>query len=72
MREPMRLAPVTVTAETVPAVAVAASGPVGRMEIVLGAGDRVIVGSDVDTMALARVIITIVKVPARRALLLVR
>jgi transposase len=54
-REGPQLVPVTITAETagVPAVA---SEPIGRMEIVLGAGERIIVGADVDTTALARVI----------------
>jgi transposase len=55
-REPTRLVPVAVTAETAPGVPVVASGPVGRMEIVLGVGDRIIVGADVDATALARVI----------------
>jgi transposase len=56
MREPMGIVPVTVTAETAPRVPVAASGPVGRMEIVLGAGERIIVGADVDGAALTRII----------------
>jgi transposase len=55
-REAPQLVPVTITAEPVSGVPTAASGPVGRMEIVLGAGERIIVGADVDTAALARVI----------------
>ena len=51
-----QLVPVTIAAEPVSSVPAVASGPVGRMEIVLGAGDRIIVGADVDTTALARVI----------------
>jgi transposase len=47
---------VTITAEPVSGVPAVASGPVGRMEIVLGAGERIIVGADVDAAALARVI----------------
>jgi transposase len=53
---PPQLLPVTITAESVSGVPAVASGPVGRMEIVLGAGERIIVGADVDTTALARVI----------------
>ena len=34
----------------------AAPGPVGRMEIVLAAGERILVGADVDAVALARVV----------------
>lgn len=55
-REAPQLVPVTITAKPVSGVPAAASGPVGRMEIVLGAGERIIVGADVDTAALARVI----------------
>jgi transposase len=55
-REGPQLVPVTITAETVSGAPAVASGPVGRMEIVLGAGERIIVGADVDTTALARVI----------------
>ena len=61
--EPVKLLPVTVAdAELSRAAPVAASGPAGRMEIVLGGGERIIVGSDVDATALARV----VKAPTRR------
>ena len=55
-RESPQLAPVTITTEPVSSVAAVTSEPVGRMEIVLGAGERIIVGADVDTTALARVI----------------
>ena len=41
---------------TDPAPTLASSGAVGRMEIVLAAGDRIIVGTDVDATALARVL----------------
>jgi transposase len=54
-REGPQLVPVTIAAEPVSGVPAVASGPVGRMEIVLGAGERIIVGADVDTAALARV-----------------
>jgi hypothetical protein len=37
-REGLQLLPVTITAEPVSGVPAVASGPVGRMEIVLGAG----------------------------------
>jgi transposase len=55
-RESPQLVPVTITTEPVSSVAAVTSEPVGRMEIVLGAGERIIVGADVDTTALARVI----------------
>jgi transposase len=53
--------PAAITAEAAPAV-LPASSIDGRMEIVLADGDRIIVGKDVDTVALARV----VKVLSRR------
>jgi transposase len=53
--------PAAITAEAAPAV-LPASSIDGRMEIVLADGDRFIVGKDVDTVALARV----VKVLSRR------
>ena len=52
--EPLALVPVRVEDERAPAAPVA--GPVGRMEIVLAAGDRILVGADVDAAALARVV----------------
>jgi transposase len=55
-QEGSQLVPVTIAAERVSSVPAVTSGPVGRMEIVLGAGERIIVGADVDTTALARVI----------------
>src|SRR3984957_9771660 len=48
-RESPQLVPVTITTEPVSSVAAVTSEPVGRMEIVLGAGERIIVGADVDT-----------------------
>ena len=53
--------PAAITAEAAPAVSPASSID-GRMEIMLADGDRIIVGKDVDTVALARV----VKVLSRR------
>jgi transposase len=55
-RESPQLVPVTITTEPVSSVPTMALEPVGRMEIVLGAGERIIVGADVDAAALARVI----------------
>jgi transposase len=54
--QPSELVPVRVADERAPAAPVAAPGPVGRMEIVLVAGERILVGVDVDTAALARVV----------------
>jgi hypothetical protein len=54
-RNPWRFVPVRVEDERTPAAPVAAAGPVGRMEIVLAAGERILVGADVDAAALARV-----------------
>ena len=53
---PAELVPVTIMKEPVPAIAVGAPESVGRMEIVLSAGERITVGADVDAAALARVI----------------
>ena len=55
-RESPQLVPVTITTEPVSSIPAMALEPVGRMEIVLGAGERIIVGADVDAAALARVI----------------
>jgi len=44
--------PVTI----VPATVTEDSRPGGQMEIVLAQGDRIIVGADVETVALARVL----------------
>jgi transposase len=53
--EPLQLLPVTVADAGTPAAPAAASEPVGRMEIVLVGGERIIVGADVDASSLARV-----------------
>ena len=53
--QPLELVPVRVADERSPAP-VAAPGPIGRMEIVLAAGERILVGADVDAAALARVV----------------
>jgi transposase len=54
--EAVELLPVRVEDERALAVPVVAPGPVGRMEIVLAAGERILVGADVDMAALARVV----------------
>jgi transposase len=54
--EAVELLPVRVENERTLAAPVAAPGPVGRMEIVLAAGERILVGADVDAAALARVV----------------
>jgi hypothetical protein len=54
--EPVKLLPVTVAAAGTPAAPAAASEPVGRMDIVLMGGERIIVGADVDASSLARMI----------------
>ena len=54
--EAVNVVPVAIAAENSPAVLQPASGSGGRMEIVLSAGARVIVGTDVEVAALARVI----------------
>jgi transposase len=56
--EPFELLPVRVSDERVAAAPVEASARVfvGRMEIVLAAGERILVGADVDTAALGRVV----------------
>jgi transposase len=56
--EPFELLPVRVSDERAAAAPVEASARVfvGRMEIVLAAGERILVGADVDTAALARVV----------------
>ena len=51
--EQLELLPVRVEDERAPAAPVA---PVGRMEIVLTAGERILVGADVDAAALVRVV----------------
>jgi transposase len=60
--EPVKLVPVTVAeAEAPTASPVAAPEPIGRMEIVLSGGERIIVGVDVDATALARVVRTLTR-----------
>ena len=56
--EPFELVPVRVSDERAPAAPVEAVARVfvGRMEIVLAAGERILVGVDVDTAALARIV----------------
>ena len=56
--EPFELLPVKVADERAPAAPVEAVARVfvGRMEIVLVGGERIVVGADVDTAALARVV----------------
>jgi transposase len=52
----MKLIPVTVTAAEARAAPVMRPESVGRMEVVLAGGERIIVGADVDGTALARVV----------------
>jgi transposase len=52
----VKIVPMIVTAPAPAAPAPARSDHSGRMEIVLGAGERIIVGADVDTTALLRVV----------------
>jgi transposase len=53
--EPRSLAPI-LPVTIVPATVTEDSRPGGQMEIVLAQGDRIIVGADVETVALARVL----------------
>ena len=53
-RETPEFFPVTVTAPSPPAAEPASSEP-GRLEIVLANGRRIVVGADVDALALARI-----------------
>ena len=53
---PVKVLPVTVAAAGTPAAPAAALEPVGRMEIVLTGGERIVVGADVDASSLARVV----------------
>jgi transposase len=60
--EPVKLVPVTVAeAEAPSGASIAAPEPIGRMEIVLSGGERIIVGMDVDATALARVVRTLTR-----------
>ena len=61
-KELARIVPVRVATQAPPAVLPAPSGTAGRMEITLSTGERIVVGADVETAALARV----VKALARR------
>jgi hypothetical protein len=54
--EPLRLLPVTVADEGMPAAPIALPAAAGRMEIALVGGERIVVGADVDAAALARVV----------------
>jgi transposase len=54
--EPVNIVPVRVVTEAVSTAPTATSGSMGRMEIVLVGGERIIVGPDVDATALARII----------------
>ena len=53
--EPVNIVPVKVV-EATPIAIAAAPSSMGRIEIVLVGGERVIVGPDIDTTALARII----------------
>jgi transposase len=60
--EPVKLLPVTVTeAEAEATSPIATPESIGRMEIVLPGGERIIVGVDVDATALARVVRTLTR-----------
>jgi transposase len=52
----VKVLPVTLVAEMPQPVSVSSSDSAGRMEIVLSAGEHIIVGADVDAAALARVV----------------
>jgi transposase len=54
--EPMKIIPMMVTADVPPALTEAIPDFAGRMEIVLAGGERIIVGPDVDVVALTRVV----------------
>jgi len=53
--EPPAILPVTI-ARTAPLAFPAAPGIAGRMEITLSSGEKIVVGADVETAALARVV----------------
>jgi transposase len=52
----LKLLPVTVADAGTAAAAAATQSHVGRMEIVLNSGERIVVGADVDASSLARVV----------------
>jgi transposase len=54
--EPIQLLPVTVADAGTAAAQAATQSHVGRMEIVLNSGERIVVGADVDASSLARVV----------------
>ena len=54
--EPLKLLPVTIADEGMPAAPIALPAAGGRMEIALAGGERIVVGADVDAAALARVV----------------
>src|SRR5277367_2495712 len=54
--EPLKFLSVTVADAGTVAGAAATQSQAGRMEIVLAAGERIVVGADVDAAALARVV----------------
>ena len=54
--EPLKLLPVTVADAGTATAAAATQSKVGRMEIVLNSGERIIVGADADASSLARVV----------------
>jgi transposase len=54
--EPVNIVPVRIVTDAAPASPAVASSPVGRIEIVLVSGERIIVGPDVDATALGRII----------------
>jgi transposase len=59
--EPVNIVPVRVVTDAAPAAPAARPGSMGRMEIVLSGGERIIVGVDVDATALARVVRTLAR-----------
>jgi len=61
-QEPVEIMPVAIATDNAPTAVATPSARGGRIEIVLSAGERVIVGADVEAAALARVI----KVLSRR------
>jgi transposase len=54
--EPVNIVPVRVATGAAPAAPAATPGSLGRMEIVLNSGERIVVGADVDASSLARVV----------------
>ncbi len=52
----VNIVPVRVVVEATPTATATAPASVGRMEIVLVGGERILVGADVDATALARIV----------------